>query len=62
MDWRERVAALLGWSVQDTRGFSMQMLREMVRDKDPKLAGELSTMIQSGSYIFGAPQVQKRRR
>jgi len=49
----ERVAATLGWTVADTQSFSLAMLREMVRDKNPALAEEISRMIQSGRHIVG---------
>jgi len=48
---RERIAQALGWSVEDTQGLSFQTLRELVRDKDPKLAEEISRVIRSGAYI-----------
>lgn len=49
---RERVAEKLGWSVKDTEKFSFQMLREMVKDKSPKLAHEISVAIRSGDLWF----------
>lgn len=48
----ERIAAVLGWSVKDTQGFSLSMLREMVRGKDPQLAQEISEAVQSGKHIY----------
>lgn len=48
----ERIAAVLGWSVKDTQGFSLSMLREMVREKDPQLAQETSDIIQGGGHIY----------
>jgi hypothetical protein len=53
----DRVAQALGWSVKDTQSFSLSTLREMVRTKDPALAAEISSMIQSGSHIRGASRV-----
>lgn len=47
----ERIAKVLGWSVQDVKSFSLQALREMVAPVNPKLAAEITQAIQSGSYI-----------
>ena len=51
----ERIANELGWSVQDTRSFSMPMLRDIVRKKSPKLAHEIDVLIGSGGHILGGP-------
>jgi len=61
MSLHERIAEALGWSVKDTQSFSFQALREMVRPVNPKLANELSTAIQTGSYIIGEPLKPKCR-
>jgi hypothetical protein len=48
----ERIAAVLGWSLEETRQFSLQSLRELVRAKDaPDLVDEISREIQSGRYL-----------
>lgn len=49
----ERIAEALGWSVKDAQSFSLAALREMVRKEHPKLAHEISQVIQSGSHIRG---------
>lgn len=48
---RERIADTLGWSVKETEKFSFQMLREMVKDKSPKLAHEILVAIRSGDLM-----------
>jgi hypothetical protein len=48
----ERIAAALGWTVQETYGFSLATLREFVRVKHPKLAAAISAAIQSGRHIL----------
>lgn len=57
-----RIARCLGWPVEDTKQFPLQGLREMIREKSPKLAEEISTAIRSGSYIIGEPLRPRRRR
>lgn len=47
----ERIAKALGWTVEQTHGFSLAALRDLVRPVDPALADEISRQIQSGSYI-----------
>lgn len=53
MSLRERIAACLKWTVQDTYGFSLESLREMVRPVDRGLAQEVSSIIYSGKHITG---------
>jgi len=48
----ERIARTLGWSVRETQGLSLLMLRELVRDKDPTLAREITRGVQTGEYIL----------
>lgn len=50
---RARAAELLGWTPAEVGQFSLQMLRELVAHKDPKLAEEISSLVQSGQHIFG---------
>jgi hypothetical protein len=52
-----RIAAVLGWSVKETQGFSLQSLRELVRPLDPTLANEISESIRSGVYVRGPASV-----
>ena len=52
MTLHERIAQALGWTKEETQSFSLQSLREVVRPVSPKLAHELSTLIQSG-YVVG---------
>lgn len=47
-----RVAAALGWSVKDAQSMSLPALRDIVRPVSPKLASELTHVIQSGTYIY----------
>ena len=58
---RKRAAELLGWSLADTYGVSLAMLREMVQDKSPKLAHEISAVISSGSHIYRRAPKRRRR-
>lgn len=50
-DVRHRAAKALGWSIKDTRGLSLASLRELIRDKDPELAEEMSCIIRNGTHI-----------
>lgn len=49
----KRIAAALGWTVEQTRSFSLQALRELVRPVDPALADEISKVVQSGWVVVG---------
>lgn len=51
MSLHKKIAKVLGWSTNETHGFSLQSLRELVRPVDPKLADEISQRITSGDYI-----------
>jgi len=51
MSLRERIAAALGWPVEDTYQLSAHSLRDLVRPVSPKLAHELTQEIQSGRYV-----------
>lgn len=42
---RARVAAVLGWTVEETQGFSLLSLRDLVRPLSPKLAYELTRQV-----------------
>jgi hypothetical protein len=48
---RERIAEALGWSIDDTKRFSFQMLREIVRHHS-KLAHEIDLAIRGGEYLL----------
>lgn len=50
---RERIAAALGWSVQDTRCFSLLALRELLRVHHPKLAAEIDELNRTGAILIG---------
>jgi hypothetical protein len=52
MTLHQRIAQALGWTEEETQKFSLQSLREVVRPVSPKLAHELSILIQSG-YVVG---------
>lgn len=59
----DRIAETLGWSVEETRSFSLQSLRELVRAKNPKLAREISLTL--GDTLIDEPrslhQIKKGR-
>lgn len=58
---RQRVADALGWSVEDTKKFSLAALRDILPAHKHKLRHELSLIIQSGSHIIGEPLRPRRR-
>ena len=45
----ERIAAVLGWEVQDAQCFSLPTLRELVRPLRPSLAREIT--IRMGEHL-----------
>jgi DNA-binding cell septation regulator SpoVG len=47
-----RIAQALNWKEEETKQFSMQSLRDLVRPISPKLAQEISQAIQSKDYYF----------
>ena len=47
----ERIAAVLGWTIAETQGFSLAALRELVRPLDPKLAEEISQGIRDMNHL-----------
>ena len=51
MSLHARIAAALGWTEEQAKGFSLQALRDLVRPVSPKLANELTEAIQGGGYI-----------
>lgn len=48
MDLHTRIAEALGWTREETRSFSMQALRDLVRPVSSKLAHEIDMFIRSG--------------
>lgn len=50
---RRRVADALGWTVEQTQGFSVPSLRELVRRKHPDLALEIDGVVQRGDHVLG---------
>lgn len=42
MSLHERIAAALGWTVEQTQGFSLLALRDLVRPVSAKLAHEIT--------------------
>lgn len=51
MTLHERIAEALGWSVEETRSYSLQALRELVWLPSPKLAYEITHQIALGSVL-----------
>lgn len=51
LDERRRLAEQLGWSVEETKSFSLLSLRELAR---PKTAATLTREIESGAVLVGA--------
>jgi hypothetical protein len=45
----ERIAKVLGWTVEEAKSFSLPALREVVRPVSMKLAYEITLQIQFGS-------------
>jgi hypothetical protein len=52
-DLHERIAAALGWSVEDARSFGLHGLRDLVRPVSTKLAAEIGEAILTGSVLVG---------
>lgn len=48
----ERAAELLGWTVAECRSFNLRMLREIVRDKDRKLADDISAVLDGEHHVL----------
>jgi len=51
-DLHERIAEVLGWSIADVRSFSLATLREMVREKSPKLHRQIGEVLASGAHLY----------
>lgn len=50
-DLHKRIARCLGWTVDETRSFSLAALREWIHLKDPALCDEISQVIQQGLHL-----------
>lgn len=53
MSLHERIALKLGWTIEQTRSFSLQALRDLVRPVSSKLAAEIDAQIHSGAVVVG---------
>lgn len=53
----DRIAEVLGWSVSETKTFSLLSLRDLVRPISPKLTHEINLEIAGKGYV-----AQKERR
>ena len=62
MSLHARIAAALGWSEKDAQSFSLLTLRELLREKHPKLAAEITETVRSGRNIIGEPLKKGARR
>ena len=58
----ERIAQTLNWTVEDVRQFSLPTLRELVRVPSPKLAREITLVMNSPEYWFEEPPKKRRFR
>ncbi len=56
MNLHARIAEALGWTEDQTKQFSLQALRDLLRPTSPKLVAELDSAIRTGGYIVGEPQ------
>ena len=48
----ERIATVLGWTVEQTQSLSLASLRELVRTISPKLAAEITERIRTGRVLL----------
>lgn len=48
MNLHERIARVLGWTVEQAQSFSLPTLRELVRPVSAKLAHEITLAMQNG--------------
>jgi hypothetical protein len=49
---RPAIAKALGWTVEDTRTFSISALRDILPETERKLKYELTIILQSGFHIY----------
>jgi len=47
----ERIAAALGWPIDDVRSMSLPTLRDLVRPHDAKLARDIGEILGEGSHV-----------
>lgn len=47
----ERIALTLGWTVEETKSYSLAALRDLVRPVSAKLADEISREIHRGGHV-----------
>ncbi len=52
MSLRERIAHVLGWTVEDTKSFSLNQLRAWIRGKDPELEADLDDLQREGRHLL----------
>ncbi len=58
----ERIATTLGWPEADVLSFSLPSLRAMVRPVSPKLAYEITQVMQGPDYHVDRRPLPRRRR
>jgi hypothetical protein len=47
----DRIAKALNWSIEETWGFSLAAMRELVRPIDPELAQDITLAVGGGSRV-----------
>jgi hypothetical protein len=52
MNLKERIAADLGWKVEECNQFSLSSLRDLVLPVNPKLAYEISVVLREDWYLL----------
>jgi hypothetical protein len=52
----ERIARALGWTVEETQGFSLLSLRDLVGPISPKLAHEITLALEDLTDCFVTPE------
>lgn len=60
MNIHERIADSLGWTEDQAKSFSLPTLRALVQTVNPKLAREITLVMNSREYWF--QDVPKKRR
>lgn len=64
MNLHERIAETLGWEIDDVYKFSLPTLREFIRIQNPKLAREITLVMNSPMYYMenlGTKSAQKKK-
>jgi len=59
---RERIAKAIGWTVEDTKSFSLPTLREFLRMHDAALYEELGEIIRLEKHVLVEEAPKRRRR